>query len=138
MFNVTRSARGNKRLLAMVFAFSVVAVVFIGFVVATGSSATYHVTLSPNSPYYFSISGSFLTLSVDVSSSEPVTVCITDSTGLAKLEAGGRALCYLYAQDVTDLRRVWRSPNDGQFYLVIISDKPAEATVTIERGILVK
>ncbi|GAB6134936.1 hypothetical protein JCM16307_04840 [Thermococcus prieurii] len=138
MFNVTRGARGNKRLLAMVFAFSVVAVVFIGFVAATGSSVTYHVTLSPSSPYYFSISGGFLTVSVEVSSSEPVTVCMTDATGLAKLKAGEKALCYMYAGNVKDLKRVWRSPNDGQFYLVILSDKPAEATVTIERGILVK
>ena len=138
MFNVTRGARGNKRLTAMVFAFSVVAVVFVGFVVATGSSATYHLTLHPNSRYYFLVPGGFLTVSVDVSASKPVTVCITDLAGLEKLEAGGEAMCYLYAHDVTNMKRVWRSPNDGKFYFVILSDGPAEATVTIERGVLVK
>jgi len=136
MFNVTRGARGNKRLTAMVFAFSVVAVVFVGFVVATGSSATYRVKLNPGSPRYFLIPGGFLTVSLDVSASEPVTVCITDSTGLSELESGGNALCYFYARDVTNVRRVWRSPGGGQFYLVLLSEKPAEATVTIERGIL--
>ena len=135
MFNVTRSARGNKRLAAGSFAFAVMAVVFVGFTVATSSSTTYHLTLHPNSIYYFSISGNFLTIFIEVSSSEPVTVCITDATGLAKLKAGEKALCYMYVENVRDLKRVWRNPTGGQIYLVIISEKPAEAIVTIKRGI---
>ncbi|WP_297064930.1 hypothetical protein [Thermococcus sp.] len=138
MFNVTKGARGNKGLTAMVFAFSVVAVVFIGFVVATGSTATYYLSVSPSSPEYVSIGGGFLTVSLDVSSSEPVTVCITDSTGLSRLESGKGALCYLYAQDVTSVKKLWRSPTNGQFYLVIMSEKPTKAKVTIKSGFLVK
>ncbi|WP_297550544.1 hypothetical protein [Thermococcus sp.] len=138
MFNVTRSARGTKKLTAMLFAFSVVAVVFIGFVVATESSATYHIFLYPNYPKSLSIDGSFLTVSIDVSSREPVTLCITDSTGLERLKTGGKALCYFYVSNVKNAKKIWRSPKGGKFYLIILSDKETEATITIKSGFLVK
>ncbi|WP_456422707.1 hypothetical protein [Thermococcus sp.] len=138
MFNVTRNARGNKRLTAMAFAFSVVALVFVGFVVAVHSTATYNLTLAPNVPSYLLIRGSFLTISIHVSASTPVTVCITDSSGLERLKDGEEALCYLYAKGITNMKKVWRSPGEGPFYLVIVSDKPSEVALSIDRGFIVR
>ncbi|WP_297465470.1 hypothetical protein [Thermococcus sp.] len=137
MFNVTRSSRDGKRLLAVTFAFSLVAAIFTGLLVATSSTSTYSAIVTPGFPAYFRIDGGFTTVSIDVSSDVPVTVCITDMGGYRNLADGSDALCYLYVEGETHFHRIWRG-GGGRYYLVVISEHRARVRVRIEEGLLVR
>ncbi|NJE47261.1 hypothetical protein E3E35_07585 [Thermococcus sp. GR7] len=74
-----------------------------------------------------------------IESDRPVTVCITDETGLRMLKSGEGMICLFRVDSTTSVERVWRFPKRGPLYLVIISDSTDEPTsvhLQVEGGLI--
>ncbi len=131
-------ARG-QRSRALFFSILMVVIVFMAILGMAYSSYEAKVKLEPYSISAFSLNGySLQSIYIEVHSSAPISLCITDTAGLDALYSGGKPLCYFYRPSVTDVETLWRFPSSGEFYIVLISwDKGAEVWVSLRSGPIV-
>ncbi|WP_457742031.1 hypothetical protein [Thermococcus sp.] len=123
---------------AGLFAISVTILLGLAVVGVTHSSYSNSFFLAPNSTYTIQLRGyQWESIYIEIKSSTPVTVCITDSVGLRLLHSGEGALCYLYKANVTKFDEYWRFPTSKRLYLLIISKgEAAKVKVNLRMGVL--
>ncbi|WP_297500762.1 hypothetical protein [Thermococcus sp.] len=137
MFNVFYGKGRRSRALF----FSLLVVVIVSMVILGMAYSSYEakVKLEPYSASAFSLSGYLLqSVYIEVHSSEPVSLCITDTAGLDAIYSGGQPICYFYRPSVTDVETLWRFPTSGEFYLVLVSgERGAEVWISLRSGPIV-
>ncbi|WP_237268636.1 hypothetical protein [Thermococcus celer] len=117
--------------------FTVLVVMAVLLVVVLGSSYRFQesVVVRPGERYVYELDGySWTTLQFTIRSTGPVTVCITDGTGLNALYSGGEAICLFKVDGATNVDRVWRFPKNGPLYLVVIP-KSKEGPVSLHLNV---
>lgn len=65
---------------------------------------------------------SWTVIYISVSSSQPVSVCITDENGLQMLKTGS-GMCLFLEEHVTHVTKIWRFPVNGPLYLIVIPEE---------------
>ncbi|NJE02976.1 hypothetical protein [Thermococcus sp. MV11] len=130
-----------RKLEALGFSAVIVVIILLGTAV-WGASYRFHedLTLNPGEYYVYKIKGhSWSTVYLSIESTKPVTVCITDGTGIAMLKSGEGSLCFLKAERIRNLERLWRFPKNGPLYLVLLPDSddgPVRVSLTVESGLV--
>jgi molybdopterin-binding protein len=134
--------RRQRQLWASMFALAVSVVLLAGVYIGayvTGSIGTLTQSFSADAGeyYVYPIWGTtWSMMRISLHSEAPVTVCITDSSGLEMLRSGGEAFCLFRASDVTELDRVWRFPSSGRMYLVVLPKEETSVELQIKTGLV--
>ena len=131
-------SRTLKRVEALGLTIAVVlAVVLVLAVLGVSYSVREETLINPGEYEVYELEGDeWSTVYFSVDSTLPVTVCITDGTGISMLKSG-RSLCFFKAEGVTHLEKMWRFPTEGPLYLVLVNDsgeKPARVSLRISTG----
>ncbi|ASJ09251.1 hypothetical protein A3L11_08425 [Thermococcus siculi] len=141
MTTITMRPHMLRKLEALGFTFTVVlAVVLALALMATSSSIRDDVIITPGEYRIYELEGNpWSTVHFSIDSTEPVTVCITDDTGISLLKSGEGALCFFKAEGVTHIEKIWRFPKGGPLYLVVIGnspEEPAEVSLRLSSGLV--
>lgn len=130
-----------RRLEAFGFALMVVVIVLLSVsILGVSYQLQEEVVIPPGDYYIYEIQGyEWSMVYFSITSDNPVTICITDDTGLSMLESGRGALCFFKVDNTYSLERTWRFPKNGSMYLVMMSDSaegPTKVQLLVRLGII--
>ena len=125
------SAKRARKFEAITFSILVVGLALLPFLFMNHSYSDRFI-LGEGGYYSYSLEGGpWNVVIISLESTHPVTICITDKNGMAMLAGGRSALCYYRATSVTELNKLWRFPERGDFYVVIMSESSEKSVVSI-------
>ncbi|AEK72158.1 hypothetical protein GQS_01280 [Thermococcus sp. 4557] len=130
-----------KKMEALGFSLMIVAAVLMVAAVWGGSHGFQgDVMLNPGEYYLYTLSGhQWSTIYFSIKSTQPVTICITDETGVEMLKSGESPLCFFRAEDTTSIEKIWRFPEKGPLYLVLVPAPGTQQTrvsITVKSGLV--
>ncbi|WP_246454692.1 hypothetical protein [Thermococcus camini] len=130
-----------KKMEALGFSLMIVAVVLMATAVWGGSHRFQEdVVLNSGEYYLYTLNGhQWSTVYFSIKSTGPVTVCITDGTGVEMLKSGEGPLCFFKAEDTTSIEKIWRFPEKGHLYLVLVpapGTRQARVSITVKSGLI--
>jgi len=139
---VALNPRRQRKLWAAAFAMAISVILLAGVYIGayvTGSARTLNQTFNAREGefYTFGLHGTtWSMMRLSLSSSSPVTVCVTNGYGLEMLKSGRGTMCLFKADGVRNLNRVWRFPENGVLYLVVIPREKARVHLEVKTGLV--